>query len=625
LTDNTFVLLSGLLVAGFLCQWIAWRLKVPSILFLLLTGILAGPVLGWFDPDAVFGDLLQPIVSLAVAVILYEGSLTLKLSEIRGHGGVVRNLVTLGVLISWAAGTASAHYILGWSLYLSALFGAIVTVSGPTVILPMLRTIRPRDSVASILRWEGVLVDPIGAILAVLVFNYIVVARQADTAQHIATTFGTLVAVGAALGVGIGYLVGFVLRKHWLPDYLRDYAALAAVILAFSLAETLQHESGLLAVTVMGVWQANMRGLDMDDILDFKESLTLVLVAALFILLAARIDFETFAGLGMGALLVFVFMQFVAGPVRALICALGSDLPWRERLYIGWIFPRGIVAAAVSALFALRLEDIGFIGADKLVPMVFTIIVGTVVVQSLSGRRVAEWLRVANPDPTGCLIVGANELALMYAQALDQAGQRVLVASMDWRGISNARMKGLPVFYGSPVSHYAERHLELIGLGKLLALSHRPDLNELACLRYRYEFGRDAVYTLRQKSESSHEKFQISGEAGGRVLFGGKYSMSDLNELLERGAEPRTTELTEAFGLAAYRARYPDRLILFVTDEDGRVRFPVDEKEIAAEPGTTVTALGITAEESAAEKAMAAELAPDAEKTGDRTGTNMAH
>jgi CPA1 family monovalent cation:H+ antiporter len=169
LTDNTFVLLSGLLVAGFLCQWIAWRLKVPSILFLLLTGILAGPVLGWFDPDAVFGELLQPIVSLAVAVILYEGSLTLKLSEIRGHGGVVRNLVTIGVLISWVAGTASAHYILGWSLYLSALFGAIVTVSGPTVIMPMLRTIRPRDSVASILRWEGVLVDPFGAFLAGLV------------------------------------------------------------------------------------------------------------------------------------------------------------------------------------------------------------------------------------------------------------------------------------------------------------------------------------------------------------------------------------------------------------------------------------------------------------------------
>ncbi len=594
---ESFIFLSGLLVAGFLCQWIAWRIKLPSILFLLFTGILAGPVLGWFDPDAVFGDLLQPVVSLAVAVILYEGSLTLKFSEIRGHGGVVRNLLSLGVLVTWVAGTLSAHFLLGWSYYLAALFGAIVTVSGPTVIMPMLRTIRPRDAIGKILRWEGVLVDPIGAILAVLVFNYIIVARSADSAQHIATTFGTLIAVGTGLGIGVGYLVGVVLRRHWLPDYLRDYAALAAVIFAFSLAETVQHESGLLAVTVMGVWQANMRGLDMDDILDFKESLTLVLVAVLFILLAARIDFENFAGLGVGALLVFLFLQFVAGPARALLCSLGSDLAWRERLYIGWIFPRGIVAAAVSALFALRLEDRDFVGAEKLVPMVFTIIVGTVLVQSLTGRRVAHWLGVANPDPNGCLVVGANRLALTFAEALDKAGQRVLVASMDWRGISNARMKGLPVFYGSPVSHYAEKHLDLIGLGKLLALSHRPDLNELACLRYRYEFGRDAVFTVRQQPESAHEKFQISGEAGGQVLFGGKHSMSDLNELLERGAEARATELTPEFGLAEYRSRYPGRLILFVRDENGRVRFPTDQKEIVAEAGSTVTALAVAADE----------------------------
>lgn len=609
---NTLLLLSGLLVAGFFCQWIAWRVKVPSILFLLLTGILVGPVLGWFDPDAMFGELLEPVVSLAVAVILYEGSLTLRLSEIRGHGGVVRNLVTLGVAITWVAGTLSAHYLLGWNIYLAALFGAIVTVSGPTVILPMLRTIRPRDAIANILRWEGVLVDPIGAILAVLVFNYIIVAQSADSAIHVATTFGTIVAIGTVLGVVVGHLVGVVLRKHWLPDYLRDYAALAAVILVFSLAETLESESGLLAVTVMGVWQANMRNLDLEDILDFKESLTLVLVAGLFILLAARIDFESYAGLGVGALLVFLFLQFVSGPLRALVCSIGSDLKWRERLYIGWIFPRGIVAAAVSALFALRLEAIGFMGAEKLVPMVFAIIVGTVVVQSLSGRTVARWLGVANPDPTGCLVVGANRLALTYAEALHKAGHRVLVASMDWRGISNARMKSLPVFYGSPVSHYAEKHLDLIGLGKLLALSHRPDLNELACLRYRYEFGRDAVYTVRQKSESAHEKFQISGEAAGRVLFGGKHSMSDLNELLERGAETRTTEFTDAFGLAEYRERYPDRLILFATDEDGLLRFPVDDGEIAAGTGSTVTALVITADESvAAERADPETAAPE--------------
>lgn len=599
--SNTFLLLSGLLVAGFVCQWIAWRVKLPSILFLLLTGILVGPVAGWLNPDAVFGDLLQPIVSLAVAVILYEGSLTLQFSEIRGHGGVVRNLVSIGVVITWSAATAAAFFLLGWDIYLAALFGAIVTVSGPTVILPMLRTIRPNNAIANILRWEGILVDPIGAILAVLVFNYILVIQTAGDDAQVFATLGLIVLTGVGLGALTGYLLGVVLRKHWLPDYLRDYAALASVILVFSIAETIEHESGLLAVTVMGVWQANMRDVDMDDILDFKESLTLVLVAALFIMLAARIDLDSLTQLGLGALLVFIALQFVAGPLRALICSLGSDLNWRERLYIGWIFPRGIVAAAVSALFALRLETISYPGAEKLVPMVFTIIVGTVVIQSLSGRTVGRWLGIVNPEPTGTMIVGANNLALTYADALDSAGHQVLVASMDWRGISKARMKGLPVFYGSPVSSYAERHLELIGLGNLLALSHRPDLNELACLKYRYDFGRDAVFTVRQKSESSHEKFQISGESGGKVLFGGDYSMTDLNELLENGAEPRTTELTENFDLDAYRKKYPRRLVLFVTNENGRVVFPTNIDDISAPAGSRVTALAVRADEESDE------------------------
>ncbi|MGB5491233.1 MAG: cation:proton antiporter, partial [Woeseiaceae bacterium] len=215
--DNLFIL-SGVVVAGFACQWLAWRVKLPSILFLLLTGIVVGPTLGLLDPDAVFGDLLEPIVSLAVAVILYEGSMTLKLSEIRGHGNVVRNLVTVGVLITWIIATFSARALLGWDIYLAALFGAIVTVSGPTVIVPLLRTVRPTSALSNVLRWEGILVDPLGAILAVLVFNFIVVTQTAATTAQLFGTLGMIILVGAGLGVLIGHAFGVVLRKHWLPD-----------------------------------------------------------------------------------------------------------------------------------------------------------------------------------------------------------------------------------------------------------------------------------------------------------------------------------------------------------------------------------------------------------------------
>lgn len=588
---SQLLILGGILFVGFLCQWVAWRVKLPSILFLLLAGIVVGPGLGLLNPDVLFGDLLEVFVSLAVAVILYEGSMTLKLREIQGHGVVVRNLVTIGVAITWLIATLAAKFILGWETMLAALFGAIVTVSGPTVIAPLLRTIRPTKALASIFRWESILVDPIGAILAVLVFDFIIVSQTAAGIDHVFITLGTIILTGAGLGVLVGYAFGIVLRKHWLPDYLRDYGALAIVLFVFALSETIESESGLLAVTVMGVWQANMRDIDLEDILDFKESLTLVLVAALFIVLAARIDLEKLAALGTGALAVLLALQFVAGPARSFVCSLGSNLNLRERLFLGWVFPRGIVAAAVSALFALRLENSNYPGADKLVPLVFTVIVGTVVIQSLSGRMFARWMGVSDPEPNGVLVVGANPVALAYAEALHKAGRRVLVASMGWDGVRDARMKGLPVFYGSPVSEYAERHLELMGLGHLLALSHRPGLNELACVKYRYEFGREAVYTMPQKEEKSHEKHQISGESAGRVLYGGTHSISELAQILTGSVEIKSTEITAEFTVDDYHNSYPERIPLFINDANGRLRFQTDKEELAANTGSVVTAL----------------------------------
>jgi CPA1 family monovalent cation:H+ antiporter len=585
--------LSGIVVTGFACQWLAWRVKLPSILFLLLAGIIAGPWLGWLKPDELFGELLQPMVSLAVAVILYEGSLTLKFAEIRGRGNVVRNLVTVGVLITWLIATLAARHILGWDILLAALFGAVVTVSGPTVIIPLIRSIRPNSALSNVLRWEGILVDPLGAILAVLVFGFIVVTQTAATTGQLFTTFGLIVAGGVILGVAVGQAVGILLRNHWLPDFLRDYAALAAVISVFALAESIASESGLLAVTIMGVWQANMRDVDFDDILDFKESLTLVLVAGLFIVLAARIDMNALLSLGGGAIAVLLLLQCVAGPVRAAIASIGSDLSWQERTFLGWIFPRGIVAAAVSALFALRLESMQYPGAEKLVPMVFTIIVGTVIIQSLTGSLFGKLLGVISPEPKGVLIVGASRAAIFYAKALHAAGHRVMVASPSWGGVSQARMAGIPVFYGSAVSNYADRHLDLTGIGNLLAMSYQPGLNELACVKYRYEFGRDSVFTIRQYAESGHEKHQISGEAAGRVLFGGQRSVDELGEVLHAGGEVKTTEITENYSYAEYREKHPDRIILFISDTDGNIRFPLGDESEDISAGDKLTALAV--------------------------------
>ena len=611
------VIICGIAVVGFVCNWLAWRLRLPAILFLLFAGILAGPVLGWLKPQAVFGDLLTSIISIAVAIILFEGSLTLKLSEIRDHGTVVRNLVTVGVLITGVSSALLSWYILDWDPYLAALFGAVVTVSGPTVVMPLIRAVRPSANVSSVLRWEAILIDPLGAILALLVFDLIITVQTNAGLDHVAKVFGAIVLVGTIAGALGGFVFGVAIRSRIIPDYLREYSALAAVLLIFAVSEYLQKESGFLAVTLMGVWLANMRGVDLSDILAFKESITLLLIGGLFILLAAELNLDRLLELGWGAVIVIVVLQLVAGPLRAFVSAVGSPLNWRETLFIGWVFPRGIVAAAVSSLFAIRLQEIDYPGADGLVPLVFSVIIGTVVIQSLTSRYVAHFLGAAEPDPSGVLIVGSNLLGRTFGKALADSGRRVRVADSHWASIRQARMLGLSTFYGSPVSTYADDNLDLAGLGTLLAVSRQPGLNELSCVRFAEEFGRDHVFVVTNTLEASHEKHFVSGEAKGRVLFGGERSIDELLRILKDGATVGNTELTKEFGFDAYLEKYPKRIVLFASDSAGKLRFPVADQPFEPDVGWQISALTPSEEGSGSAQKSASDGGTQASEKSD--------
>ncbi|WP_178080957.1 sodium:proton antiporter, partial [Pseudomonas sp. DrBHI1] len=345
----------GIGAAALLCQWLAWRLKLPAILFLLLCGILAGPVLGWLQPQALFGPLLMPLVSLAVALILFEGSLTLHLSQWREIGSVVHRLVTVGALSTWLVIALATHWLLGFDWPLAILFGTLTLVTGPTVIVPMLRVVRPKAAIANILRWEGIVIDPIGALLAVVVYSFIIASAAGEGLSHSLATFAGVIFCGSALGVAGGWLLGQVMREQWLPEYLHNLASLAAVLGIFIAANQIVHESGLLAVTVMGMWLANMPGVDVRQILHFKENLSVLLISGLFILLAARLDLHALLALGPAVLGLLLVIQLLARPLNVLLSTLGSPLSWRERALLAWIAPRGIVAAAVSAIFAIRL------------------------------------------------------------------------------------------------------------------------------------------------------------------------------------------------------------------------------------------------------------------------------
>ncbi len=588
--EHTIAALAGIAVCGIACQWLAWRVQLPAILFLLLAGILAGPAFGWLDPDVLFGDLLFPMVSLAVAVILFEGSLTLRLQDIRGLERVVRRLVSTGLVTTWIVVALAARAFMDFSWELSFLFSALVVVTGPTVIVPMLRTVRPNARIAEVLRWEGIVIDPIGALLAVLVYDFIVARGAGAAIGHTILTFGLIVGAGSAIGVGAGYALGWLLRTHLLPDYLRSVASLAVVCAAFATSNLVQAESGLLAVTVMGVWMANMKNVPLEDVLGFKETLSVLLISVLFIVLAARLRFDQLTVLGMGAVGVFAVLQFVARPLKVAVATYGSSLTWRERALLGWIAPRGIIAAAVSALFAPRLQEIGFDKADLLVPLTFVIIIGTVVLQSATARSIARVLNVAEPAPRGVLIIGANPVARAIGKALNDSGFSVLLTDTFWEYVSAARHAGLKTFFGSAVSDEADRQLDMVGIGQLLALSPQPDLNRLAILRYRPEFGRASVYRLSaMKATKNSTEGHVRGED--RILFGDEETYARLAERLASGGEIRITKLTSEFGRKDFESRNPNALMLFGVDERDRLHFAVAGGRFEPGPGWKVCAL----------------------------------
>jgi NhaP-type Na+/H+ or K+/H+ antiporter len=593
LDHNILISLASIGVLGIACQWLAWWARLPAILFLLITGLIVGPVLELLEPDDLFGDLLFPIVSLSVAVILFEGSLTLKFEDIRGHGKTVRNLISIGALITWLIIAFSTHYLIDFPFELAFLFGAMVIVTGPTVIIPMLRTVRPNGKIANVLRWEGITIDPLGALLAVLVFDFIISGQQSNAIGSIILTFGKIILAGFSLGFINGWFLGELLRKQLVPQYLRNVITLITVAAVYVLSDTIEHESGLLAVTVMGMTMANMKNMDIDDILDFKESLSLLLISGLFIVLAARIEFYQLTQIGWSALWILAITMLVARPVSVFISAIGSDLSFNEKLMISWVGPRGIVAAAVSALFALRLENAGFVEASLLVPLTFLIIIGTVIIQSATASHIAVLLKVREPPPTGILIIGAGNVARAIGKELQTKGFKVVLTDSTWENTSLARMEGLETYYGNPVSEHADRHLNLLGLGKMLAMSGRGSLDTLACLRFKSEFGVNNVYELKTTREKHiSDKHIVSTRHRGYELFGENIDYGNLAYRLRNGAELKSTQLSDEFSFEQYMETHGDRVIpLFAIDAKNRLHIFVTNGKMKPESGWTITAM----------------------------------
>lgn len=591
--EHNVIMLANIGVIAMFCQWIAWRLRVPAILFLLLAGLIAGPFTGWLNPDALFGELLFPFISLSVAVILFEGSLTLRFHEIKGLEKVVRRLVSGGTLITWLVTTIATHWVMGFTWELAVMFGAITVVTGPTVIAPLLRTVRPVARVANILRWEGIIIDPIGALLAVLSYEFIVSIKDSTAWGRALLTFSEIILIGTLSGLSAGFVVGEILRRNWLADYLVNVTVLALVFAVFAVSNEMHSESGLLSVTVMGIWMGNRKGLPIEGILAFKETLSLMLLSALFIILAARMDFDSLRALGWRGPLVLALMLFIARPLKMIFSTWGSALSWQERVLLTWIAPRGIVAAAVSALFAIRLQHLGLAHADQLLPLTFMVIIGTVILQSVTARPVAVALGAVEPEPVGFLIVGANPVARAVGKALNDSNIPVRLCDSDWESIAMARMAGLPTYYGNPVSEDAQRNLDRAGLGRMLALGPRDDFNALAATRYRDEFGRNKVFTLpSERKDDDAGKHHVAALHRGSRLFAEDETYWRLAGLLGQGGAIRSTALSDTFSFEQYKKSYEDKLIpLFAITPKGYAEPFTVEGEFVPGSGWTVISL----------------------------------
>lgn len=601
------IALIGLLGIG--AQWVAWRTGRPAIALMLIVGIIAGPILGIIDPERDFGALQEPIIKLAVAVILFEGGLSLNFRELRQAGGSVTGMVFIGGPIAWILGTAAAHYGAGLSWEISALLGGIMIVTGPTVIGPMLRTLRVPSRVRNVLKWEGIVNDPIGALLAVGIYAYI--TYEGPNANIAAISMDVLAAsfIAAALGAALGFGVTWLFPRGHVPEYLKAPFLLVTVIAGFVIADLVKHETGLITVTVMGIVLGNRQIYSSQALHRFKEDLAVLLISGVFIILSATLDWETVQQFQPQFIIFLILLLFVVRPISVLIALLFSSLPWRERLFIAWIAPRGIVAVAITGLFAIRLVDYGMPGAEALVPLSFAVVIATIFAHGFSAAWVAERLGIAEGKGEGVVIVGATRWSIALGKLLRSLNIDVLITDTSSFALRRAKQEELRVHHGDILD---ESHNDNVDLGEfqhLIAATDNDSYNQLVTADLGPEMG------FEQISRLANDVTGKSRVGHGRLLF---ESGADFDSLLDREREGwrfSKTNITEIFTAEEYRNNLgPGEEPLAILKADNRLLFFATDAYPVIEDGDVV--ISFTAPDTPEER-KADRAAREAERGGD--------
>ena len=516
--------LAGIIILGILAQWVAWRFKIPAILPLILIGLLVGPVASefltddktkyiepiWNGTKGLFpGDSLYYFVSLAISIILFEGGLTLKRNEIKNVGPVITKLITLGSAVTFFGAGVLAHYIFELSWELSFLFSGLIIVTGPTVITPILRNIPLKKDISTVLKWEGILIDPIGALVAVLVFEFISVGGGSGFTKTALSEFGKIILFGTSFGFTFAHALTFVINKKWIPHYLLNVVSLSVVLLVFVQSETFAHESGLLAVVVMGMVLGNGKLKNLKELLYFKESLSVLLISILFILLSANINMVDLMLLyNWKTALLFFLIVLIIRPLGVFLSTYKSNLKINEKLFISWVGPRGIVAAGIASLFGSKLLKKGVEGAEYITPLVFMIVLGTVLLNATTARLFAKIVGVFLKNSKGILIVGASKAARLIATYLHNSGKRVVLIDANTSFIEKSNNQGLEAYVVNIYDDDLADNIELNDIGYLLALSGSDAVNKFAVNNFATTFGEHGSFRLASADEIKNQDYE---------------------------------------------------------------------------------------------------------------------
>ncbi len=570
-------------------QWLAWRLQMPAIVLMLAAGVLAGPVTGLVDPQAAFGDLFRPIVSVAVAVILFEGGLTLNFAELRTTGLAVRRLAFVGAPLAWAFSTLAAHYGAGLSWESSAVLGGILIVTGPTVIIPLLRQARLAPKPAAILRWEAIVNDPVGALSAVLAFEVITAAYGAGTFLEAAEHLAIGIAVAAIAGYAGGWVLATGFKRGMVPEYMKVPVLFGMVLVVYASTDSVLHESGLLAVTVMGVYLANAHLPSLDEIRRFKEHVTVILVSGVFILLAADLDAAQVAGLNIGAVVFVAAILFLARPIAVWLALTGTGLSKQEKFMVAWIGPRGVVAVAVAGLFGSRLVELGIEDGAQLAPLAFVLVAATVVAHGFSIVPLSRMLGLTSTEQPGVLIVGGSPWVVNLAETLRTAEIPALIADRNWFRLRSAKQADISVYHGEILSEAAEHTVDTNRYGLLIAATDNDGYNALVCTDFGPEFGRDNVVQIGRFQDGKNER-DLPVTLGGRPVGKGQ-TFAALDEAIANGWRFRLTPLTEEYGLERYMEERPEADIWAILRKSGKFDIQRGDQELKAQPQDRVLAL----------------------------------